>query len=104
MHASELAARDVEVARTAGATGEQDGVEVTPQVVRRHVFAYVRTRAEHHAFRRHQVKTTIEHALLHLELGDAVAQQAAHAVGLLEHSHTVTGAIELRSGSEARGA
>ena len=39
-------------------------------------------------------------ALLHLELGDAVAQQAADAVGPLEHHHRVTGAGELLGGGQ----
>ena len=38
--------------------------------------------------------------LLHLELGDAVAQQAADAVGALEHRHRVTGAGQLLCGSQ----
>ncbi len=41
-------------------------------------------------------------ALLHLELGDAVAQQPADAVGALEHHDVVTGARELLRGREAR--
>ena len=40
-------------------------------------------------------------ALLHLELGDAVAQQAADAVGPLEHDHVVAGAGELLGGGQA---
>ena len=42
----------------------------------------------------------VEVALLHLELGDAVAQQAADAVGALEHEHVVAGAGQLLGGGE----
>ena len=40
--------------------------------------------------------------LLHLELGDAVAQQAADAVGALEDDHVVPGTGQLLRRSEAR--
>ena len=42
----------------------------------------------------------VEVALLHLELGDAVAQQAADAVGPLEHDDVVAGAGQLLGGGE----
>ena len=42
----------------------------------------------------------IEDALLHLEFGDAVAQQAADAIRLLEHRDEMTRTIELIGGSE----
>ena len=42
----------------------------------------------------------IEVALLHLELGDAVAQQAADAIGALVDDHRVAGARELLRGRE----
>ena len=49
------------------------------------------------------VEAAVEVALLHLELGDAVAQQAADAVGALEHDDVVPGARELLRGGEAGG-
>jgi hypothetical protein len=42
-------------------------------------------------------------ALLHLELGDAVAQQAADAIGALEHRHVVPGARELLGAARPAG-
>ena len=50
----------------------------------------------------HLREAAIEVALLHLELGDAVAEQAADAVGPLEHDDAVPGARELLGGGEAR--
>ena len=41
-------------------------------------------------------------ALLQLELGDAVAQQPADAIGALEHGHRVAGAVQLLGGGQAR--
>ncbi len=57
--------------------------------------------AELGALRLHLRDAPIEVALLHLELGDAVAQQPADAVGALEHDHVVTGAGQLLGGGEA---
>jgi hypothetical protein len=41
--------------------------------------------------------------LLHLEIGDSVAEKAADSIVLLENSDCVTGAGELLSGSQASG-
>ena len=51
----------------------------------------------------HLLDPTVDVVLLHLEVGNAVAKQTADAVGLLEHSDHVAGAIELLRGGEARG-
>ena len=45
------------------------------------------------AFGLHLRDAAVEVALLHLELGDAVAQQPADAVGALEHGDVVAGAV-----------
>ena len=47
------------------------------------------------AFGFHLLETAVDVPLLHLELGDAVAQQAADAVCPLEDRHCVTGAGQL---------
>ena len=43
----------------------------------------------------------VDQVLLHLEVGDAVAQQAADAVGLLEQRHRMAGARELLGAGHA---
>ena len=48
------------------------------------------------------MEAPIEDALLHLELGDAVAQQAADAIGLLEHRHEMARAVQLIRSREPR--
>ncbi len=52
----------------------------------------------------HLVEAAVEVALLHLELGDAVAQQAAEAVGPLVDDHGVAGPGQLLGGGQAGGA
>ena len=51
--------------------------------------------AEAGALGRHLVEPAVEHRLLHLELGDAVAQQPAGLVGPLEDGHGVAGPGQL---------
>ena len=48
--------------------------------------ADVRARLELDALLRHLLQAAVEVVLLQLEIGNAVAQQAADAVGLLEHA------------------
>ena len=62
------------------------GVELGAQLVGGDVDADVDAGAELGALGLHLVEAAVEVALLHLELGDAVAQQAADAVGPLEHA------------------
>jgi hypothetical protein len=59
------------------------------------VLAHGGVGAELGALGLHLLEPPVDVALLHLELGDAVAQQAADAVGALEHHDVVPGAGEL---------
>ena len=68
----------------------------------RDVDADVGVHAKLGAFGAHLVEPAVEVPLLHLELGDAVPQQPADAVGALEHHDIVTGARELLRRGEAR--
>ena len=69
MDALQLAARDVQIARLLGAAGQQDGVELAPQVFHRHVHADVRIGHELHAFGAHLLEPPVDEVLLHLEFG-----------------------------------
>ena len=57
--------------------------------------------AELGPLRLHLREAPVEVALLHLELGDAVAQQAADTIGPLEHHHLVPGPGQLLGGGQA---
>ncbi len=101
--AGELPPRDRQIAPPGGPAGEDDGVELAPQPVGVDVAADLDAGAELGALGPHLVEPAIEVALLHLELGDAVAQQAAEAVGPLEHHDVVAGPGELLGGGQAGG-
>ena len=102
--AVEVAAGDGEVAGVGGAAGQADGVELVHQVAGVDIDADVDARAEDDAFRLHLLEAAVDEALLHLELGDAVAEEAADAVVAFEDGDVVAGATKLLGGSEAGGA
>ena len=57
--------------------------------------------AERDAFGRHLLDAPVDQVLLHLEVGNAVAQQAADTVALLEQGHRMPGARKLLRTGEA---
>ena len=65
------------------------------------VVADVDAGAEDGALAAHLVEAPVEVLLLHLELGDAVAQQAADLVGALVDRDGVAGAGQLLGGGQA---
>src|SRR5262245_13682885 len=101
--AAELAAGHRQVARPARAARQDDRVEVPAEVPDGHVDADMRPCAEDDAGLLHDPEPAVEEPLLHLELGNAVAQQAADPVVALEHGYGVAGAVQLLGGGEAGG-
>ena len=80
------------------------GVEILEQQLRLDVLADVRVADELDAFLLHQLDAARDDfALVELHVRDAVHQQAARAIGALEHGHRVAGLVELRGGGESRG-
>ena len=101
---AEVATRDVEVAGNGGAEREHHGVVAVAQLAAGDVDADVHAVAEAGALGLHLGQAPVEDGLLHLELGDAVAQQAAGLVGALEDRHGVAGAGQLLRRGETSGA
>ena len=66
-----------EVAGHAGASGQHDGFEPVAQVLVGDVLADVHAALELHALAGHELDALVDHPLLQLEIGDAVAQQPA---------------------------
>ena len=101
VNARQVAARHLKIAGRPGAAAQHNRVELPAQIRNRKVHTDVHAGAEHDAFLLEQRKTPVHHALLDLELGDAVPQQSADAVGLLEDRHQVPGPIQLVGRREA---
>ncbi len=99
-----LAARDREVTPRGGAAHEHDGVELLSQLRDGDIDTDVDVRPELGALGSHLREPAFEVTLLHLELGDAVAQQATDAVGALEHHDVVARTRQLLRGGEPGGA
>ena len=91
MDAGQFAARHRQIARLAGTAREQHRVVVLTQLTRGQVDADVHAWTELHALGLEQRQAPVEHVLLHLEFRDAVAQQPADPVRLLEDGHLVAG-------------
>ena len=98
--AREVAAGRRQVAAEGRAAGEHDGVVLRPQLLDGDVDADVDAGAEDRALGAHLLQPAVQDRLLHLELGDAVAQQPADAVGPLEHDDLVAGPGQLLGGGE----
>src|SRR5690606_21549504 len=93
--AAELPPGDGQIAGLGGSAGEYHRVELLTQLRSGDVGADVDSGAELGPLGLHLFDTTVDEALLHLELGDAVAQKSPDAVGPLEHDNLVAGAGEL---------
>ena len=94
---------DRQVARLLGAAGEHQRVVVLEQLLGGHIHADMGAAMERDAFRLHLLHAPVDVVLLHLEIGNAVAQQPAGFGELLEDVHVVAGARELlRAGKPRR--
>ncbi len=103
MDAVELAAGDRQIARLLGAAGQRHRVVFGEQLVGRQVDADMDAVMEGDALGLHLLHADVDDALLHLEVGNAVAQQAAGLGEFLEDMHVVAGARELlRAGHAGR--
>ena len=72
------------------------------QIVDRNVDADVRVGDELHALGRHLLHAAVDRSILHLEIGNAVAQQSADAVAFSKTRHIVAGARQLLRRGQAR--
>ena len=93
--AGQFRARNIEPARFLRAAGQHDCIEIFAQRLEADVHAHFARRAKLHTFCLHLYGAAINQVLFHLEVGDAVAQQAAKPIRLLEHGHGMAYARQL---------
>src|SRR5580658_5334498 len=99
--AFELAAGDRQVARMLRAAAQQDRVLFLLERLHIHIHANVRIANEGHAFVAHLLDAAVDDVFFELEVGNAVAEQAADAVVLLVDRDGVSGAAQLLRGGQA---
>src|SRR5690606_17295451 len=88
--------------RPLGAAGQQDGIVFGLELPGRDIGADVHTAMENDAFGLHLLETPVDDVLLELEVGNAIAKQAAGLRVLLVDVHVVSRAGELLRGGQAR--
>ena len=102
MDALEIAAGHRQIARLFGAAGQHNGVVIIEQLLYLDIDADIGAVMEHHAFSLHLRDAPVDVMLLHLEVGNAVAQKAAGLRPSLVDMNVVAGARELLRAGEAR--
>ena len=102
MDALELAAGHRQIARLLGAAGQHHGVVVLEQLVGRQIDADIGAVMERDAFRLHLRDAAVDMDLFHLEVGNAVAEQAAGLGPALIDMDLVAGARQLLRAGHAR--
>ena len=103
MDAVQFAARHRQVARGLGAARHHHRVVIGQQHVHRDGDTHLDIGAEHHTLGLHLAHPAVDQMLFHLEVGNAVTQQAADAVVLLEQGHRMAGAGQLLGRRHAGG-
>src|SRR5258706_6577796 len=100
MNSLQLAAGNGEVSRLSRAATQDDGVKIAAEVLDLDVEADVGAGDELDAFFLNDLDGAEDDLFFELEVGDAVGEQAADAVGALKDGDVVPGFIELRSAAK----
>ena len=104
MDAFKVAAFDGQVARLSGAGAKHHGVKFLMEFGGGIIDPDLGLRKELDALGLHLADAAQQHLLLvEFHVGDAVHEQAAHAVGALEDGDPMAGAVELHGGAQTGG-
>ena len=95
MDTLQLAAGQVQIARLFGAAGQQNRVKFLAQIPNRNVAAHMSLGLEPHSLGAHLLQPPVDEVFLHLEIRNAVAQQAADAVVFFEYRDLMSRARQL---------
>ncbi len=79
---------------------ENHRFEIAQELRGRQIFSHLGPGDEAHALLGHQAHAPLDQLLVELHVGNAVDQKSADAIGALEDRDLVSGAIELRGGSQ----
>ncbi len=95
MHACKVGARNARLTRRLGAAAVKNGVVIGEQLLDLDVDADIDAAMEGDALALHLLDAAVDEVLLHLEIGNAVAQQAARLGLALIKMHLMVSAAEL---------
>ena len=114
MHTGQIASGNRQIAWRFGTTGKNYRIEflaqlfcryqpfsITGNLARQHCAGDHGTGDKAHTFHTHLRHTPVNQAFVEFEIGDAVTQQAADAITLLEHRDRVSGPCQLLCRSQA---
>ncbi len=101
MNAGEVAPLDLEIARLFRPAGQQHGVEFAIEFLCALVDADMGAVVENHPFRFHLCDAAIDVVFFHLEVRDAVTQQATGLGLTLEHMDLMAAPRELLGGGQS---
>ena len=104
VHAVCIAAGHIQVAGLLGTAAQHHGIVAVQQFFGGNSPAHIHVGAELHALGLHDLGAALDDGFVQLHVGDAVHQQAAHAVCTLEHSHGVAALVQVFGHRKAGGA
>src|SRR5581483_5552579 len=102
VNALELPSRNVQIAARFRPASKEDRIELASQILYWNGMPHVRIGHKLHTLTFHLVKTAIDHLLLHLEFGNAVAQQSTDPIRFFIDRDPMPGTIELLCRCETR--
>ena len=95
MNAPQLSAGNAKIAWPPNTDGNQSGIVSVREFICRNVFADIHSRQELNLLTTHLVQPSIDNVFFKLEIGNAVPEQATHAVVLFENRNGMPGARQL---------
>jgi hypothetical protein len=101
MHAAEILAGNIGVARLLGTAAIEHRIELREELRNRLVDTDIDARVERDALAFHLLGARVDIVFFHLEIGNAEAHQPADAALALEHLNRMAGAAKLLRGSHA---
>ena len=95
VHALGVPAGHVQIAGLFGTAAQHHSIKISQQLLGGHGTAHIHAGAELNTLGLHQLDPALDDRLIQLHVGDAVHQQAAHAVGALKHRNGVAALIQV---------
>ncbi len=103
MNSLQLAPGNLEIARLFGSACQHNRIEVAAQIIHGNVLSYLSVGDKLHTFGGHLIEAAVDDVFFKFELGNAVAEQSADAVGFFIDGDGVPCAAKLLCGGKSGG-